>query len=99
MEGLPASVAGRLQTSAFTERALAYLQIDAGLTLIGAGGHLETYGLTGLRLGEPAAEQAVFLHGLLPLVETPYFLPSVQLANGRAPDLPFPLHPCINCLG
>src|SRR5260221_523284 len=91
MEGLPASVARRLQASAFGERAVAYLQIDAGLTLIGAGGHLETYGLTALRLGEPAAEQAVFLHGLLPLVETPYLLPSVELANGRAADLHFDL--------
>src|SRR5258707_1656200 len=89
MEGLPASVARRLQASAFGARAVAYLQIDAGLTLIGAGGHLETYGLTALRLGEPAAEQAIFLHGLLPLVETPYFLPSVELANSRAADLHF----------
>lgn len=91
MEGLPASVAGRLQALAFAERAVAYLQIDAGLTLIGAGGQLDAYGLTELRLGEPAAEQAVFLQGLLPLVETPYFLPSVELANGRAADLHFHL--------
>jgi class 3 adenylate cyclase len=91
MEGLPASVARRLQDLAFNERAVAYLQIDAGLALVGAGGHLETFGLTALRLGEAAAEQAVFLHGLLPLVETPYFLPSVELANGRAADLHFHL--------
>jgi class 3 adenylate cyclase len=91
MEGLPASVAGRLQALAFADRAVAYLQIDAGLALIGAGGELDAYGLTGLRLGEPAAEQAVFLQGLLPLVETPYFLPSVELANGRAADLHFHL--------
>src|SRR5438094_971619 len=68
MEGLPASVARRLQDLAFNERAVAYLQIDAGLALAGAGGHLETFGLTALRLGEAAAEQAVFLHGLLPQV-------------------------------
>src|SRR5258707_9535382 len=91
MEGLPASVARRSQASAFGDRAVAYLQIDADLTLIGAGGQLGAYGLTALRLGEPAAEQAVFLHGLLPLVETPYFLPSVELANGRAADLHFDL--------
>lgn len=89
MEGLPASVAQRLQALASSDRAVAYLQIDAGLTVIGAGGHLETYALTALRLGEPAAEQAFFLQGLLPLVETPYFLPSVELANGRAADLHF----------
>ena len=70
---------------------MAYLQIDAELALVGAGGHLETYGLTGLRLGEPAVEQAPFLEGLLPLLEAPYFLPSVELANGRAADLHFDL--------
>jgi class 3 adenylate cyclase len=89
MEGLPATVVQRLQALAYGERAVAYLQIGAGLTLIGAGGHLETYGLTALRLGEPAAEQAFFLEGLLPLAETPYLFPSVELANGRAADLHF----------
>src|SRR5260221_8146663 len=89
MEGLPASVAQRLQALTFGERAVAYLQIDAGLALVDAGGHLETYGLTALRLGEPAVAQAVFLEGLLPLAETPYCLPSVELANGRAADLHF----------
>jgi class 3 adenylate cyclase len=92
MEGLPASVAQRLQALAFGERAVAYLQIDAALlTLVGGGGHLDTYGLTALRLGEPAAEQAFFLEGLLPPVETPGFVPSVELANGRAADLHFDL--------
>lgn len=91
MEGLPATVAQRLEALAYGERAVAYLQIDADLALVGAGGHLETYGLTALRLGEAAADQAFFLQGLLPLVETPYFLPSVELANGRAADLHFHL--------
>jgi class 3 adenylate cyclase len=89
MEGLPASVARRLQDLAFGERAVAYLQIDADLALVGAGGHLDAYGLTALRLGEAAADQALFLQGLLPLAETPYVLPSVELANGRAADLHF----------
>src|SRR3954454_5650499 len=91
MDGLPASVARRLQELAFSGRAVAYLQIDARLSLVGAGGHLETYGLTGLRLGEAADEQAFFLQGLLPLAETPYFLPSIELANGHAADLHFHL--------
>ncbi len=89
MEGLPASVAERLQELTYQQRAVAYLQVDAGLTLVGAGGHLEAYGLAGLRLGEPAVEQAFFLEGLLPLVETPYVVPSVELAGGRAADLHF----------
>src|SRR5258707_11884768 len=89
MEDLPASVAQRLQALTFGERAVAYLQIDAGLALVAVGGHLETYGLTALRLGEPAVAQAFFLEGLLPPAETPYCLPAVELANGRAADLHF----------
>jgi serine phosphatase RsbU (regulator of sigma subunit) len=91
MEGLPRSLAERLQALTYSERAVAYLQIDAGLTLVGAGGHLDNYGLAAMRPGEPALEQAYFLEGLLPLVETPYFVPSVELASGRAADLHFHL--------
>jgi class 3 adenylate cyclase len=89
MEGLPATVAERLQASIFSERAVAYLHVDAGLTLVDAGGHLEAYGLAGLRSGEPVAEQAFFLEGLLPPLEKTDFVPSVELASGRAADLHF----------
>jgi sigma-B regulation protein RsbU (phosphoserine phosphatase) len=91
MEILPANVAEWLQSLTYGERAVAYLQLDAQLTLIGAGGHLENYGLAAVRLGQPAVEQAYFLEGLLPLIETPYFVPSVELAGGRAADLHFQL--------
>jgi len=89
MEGLPASVAEQLQALTYGERAVAYLQVDAELNLVGAGGHLEAYGLAGLRLGEPVAEQVFFLEGLLPPVETPYIVPSMELASGHAADLYF----------
>ena len=89
MESLPASLAERLRELTYNERAVAYLQVDAALTLVGAGGHLENYGLAAIRLGEPAVEQAFFLEGLLPLEETPYFVPSVELDCGRAADLHF----------
>ena len=91
MEGLPASLAERLRELTYYERAVAYLQIDAELILVGAGGHLENYGLAAMRLGEPAFEQTFFLEGLLPLEETPYFVPSVELDCGRAADLHFHL--------
>ena len=91
MEGLPASLAERLRELTYNERAVAYLQVDAALILVGAGGHLENYGLGAIRLGEPAVEQAFFLEGLLPLEETPYFVPSVELDCGRAADLHFHL--------
>lgn len=90
MEGLPATVAKQLQAVTYSERAVAFLQLDAALNLVDAGGHLDAYGLADLRLGEPAAEQAFFLEGLLlPPVETPCVVPSMELANGRAADLHF----------
>jgi serine phosphatase RsbU (regulator of sigma subunit) len=91
MHGLPATLAERLQTLTLSEKAVAYLQVADDMTLIDAGGALENYGLSALRLGEPAPEQAFFLEGLLPLLESPYFVPSVELAGGRAADLHFHL--------
>ena len=87
MDELPASVARRLQALIYGERAGAWLQIDGALVLVAAGGYLDAYGLTALRPGEPVLPQALFLEGLLPPVETEFFLPSVELANGRAADL------------
>src|SRR5215471_553693 len=89
MEGLPTTLVEGLQAAIYTGRAMAYLQVDAGLNLVGAGGHLEAYGLAGLRPNEPALEEAFFLEGLLPPVETPFVVPSVELAGGRAADLHF----------
>ena len=86
MMGLPRCVADALQIEITnSQRALAYLQVDAELTLVGAGGDLENYGLGSVRLGQPAREQALFLEGLLPLVETPFFMPSLELAVGASP--------------
>ncbi len=87
MGTLPAQVIDRLQALAFADRAIAYLQVDEALTLIGVGGHLDAYGLGTLRCGVPAVEQAAFLEGLLPLDETPYLVPSIELTKGRVADL------------
>jgi class 3 adenylate cyclase len=83
----PASVARRLQALIYGERSGAWLQIDGALALVAAGGHLDVYGLTKLSPGEPVIPQAIFLEGLLPPVEPKFFLPSLELANGRAADL------------
>src|SRR5258708_54557 len=89
MKGLPHGVADALQSATYSQRALAYLQVDAELTLVGAGGNLENYGLAAVQLGQSALDQAFFLEGLLPLVETPPFLPSVGLNGGSGPPLHF----------
>jgi serine phosphatase RsbU (regulator of sigma subunit) len=91
MEGLPRNLAERLENLIFSERSVAYLEIDADFVLVGAGGHLGNYGLAEVRTGEPVIEQAFFLEGLLPIVEDPYFVPSVELASGRSADLHFHL--------
>jgi len=56
---------------------------------MGADGHLDNYGLAAVRLGEAVVEQVYFLEGLLPLEESSYFVPSVELDSGRAADLHF----------
>ena len=89
MDSLPSTVNEQLQALIFSERAVAYLQVDAKLILTGAGGHLEAFGLAGLRLGEPATEQAFFLEGLLPLADPPYVVPSMELAGNHVADLHF----------
>lgn len=78
-----------LQAALWRDRAIAWLQIDAGLNLAGAGGRLESFGLSALRLGAPAVEQAFFLEGLLPVSDAPSLIPSVELGGGRAADLHF----------
>ena len=89
MEELPPSVAEQLRALLYDEKVLAWLRIDPALTLAGAGGDLRNFGLTELCPGQLAAEQAFFLEGLLPLPESPYFVPAVELPGGRAADLHF----------
>jgi class 3 adenylate cyclase len=89
MASLPAEVISRLKALAFAGRAVAWLRIDDSLALAEAGGDLEVYGLAAPHLGGAAAEQAPFLEGLLPLVETPWEMPSVEVARGRVADLHF----------
>jgi sigma-B regulation protein RsbU (phosphoserine phosphatase) len=89
MMSLPRIVTEALESVTFSQRALAYLQIDAKLTLAGAGGHLSHYGLDALQLGKQALPQVFFLEGLLPVMETPFFMPAVELGSGRAADLHF----------
>ena len=86
---LPPDLAERLYALVYADRALAYLQVDAALILAGAGGDLDHFGLGALQVGKAVLEQAFFLEGLLPLSESPYLVPSVELANGRATDVRF----------
>src|SRR6185503_15507560 len=90
MSDLPPSVADALEKAVYRERAVAYLQIDdRDLAVVGIGGDLANYGLERLRPGQPVLEHAFFLEGLLPLAETPYIVPAVEITGGRSADLHF----------
>jgi class 3 adenylate cyclase len=89
MSELPASIARRLETLTLTERRAAFLRIDETRVVVAAGGHLGAYGLAALCVGESVTTAAPFLEGLLPLDESPFLLPSVELGNGAVADLHF----------
>jgi class 3 adenylate cyclase len=89
MANPPAEVVARLQALAFAGRAIAWLRINDRLALAEAGGDLQAYGLATAQPGAGAAEQAPFLEGLLPLAETPWEMPAVEVARGRVADLHF----------
>ena len=82
MSTLPASVEQALHSDLLAQRSPAWLQVDTELALAGAGGCLHHYGLDGLRIGVPAAQQAAFLEGMLPLAESPLLIRAVEI--GRA---------------
>ncbi|MBL8542157.1 MAG: serine/threonine-protein phosphatase [Betaproteobacteria bacterium] len=92
MELLPPTVAESLRTLLYQQRALAYILVDNALDLVRAGGFLERYGLTGLRLQQPASSQIDFLEGMLPLAETPFLIRSMEMPSGRIADVHFFAH-------
>jgi sigma-B regulation protein RsbU (phosphoserine phosphatase) len=86
MVSLPPILAKRLQELTAEAKSLAYLHLDAEMTIAAAGGHLDRYGLDQVRIGDPVIEYAYFLEGLLPLEEPDYF-PAVELANNSVADI------------
>ena len=89
MDNLPANVAAWLRELAFSERAVAYLKIASDLNLVDAGGNLDQYGLADLQAGAPVLEQVYVLEGLLPLEESPYFVPEIEFLSGCSANLHF----------
>jgi len=89
MLDLPARISNSLFALVQTQRAVAHLLVDDTQTLVQAGGHLDHYGLSGLRCGEPACDQVPLLEGLLPLAETPFLIRSMEMPSGRVADVHF----------
>lgn len=84
---LPPDVVDLIVAATVQSRCPAWLAIDPDGRLADWGGDLAAYGLTDLVRDEPAVGQVVFLEGLLPPVDTPTLLPTVQTAPGVVADL------------
>ncbi|MDM0074751.1 SpoIIE family protein phosphatase [Variovorax sp. J2P1-59] len=89
MLDLPPRISDSLLMLLHAQRVLAHLVIDDAQNLVQAGGHLEHYGLDGLHSGGLASDQIPFLEGLLPLVETPFLIRSMEMPSGRVADVHF----------
>ena len=89
MLDLPARISDSLLMLLHAQRVLAQLVVDDAQNLVQAGGHLDHYGLTGLQSGGLASDQIPFLEGLLPLVETPFLIRSMEMPSGRVADVHF----------
>lgn len=89
MLDLPARISDSLLLLLHAQRVVAHLVIDDSQNLTQAGGHLDHYGLSGLQTGCPASDQIPFLEGLLPLVETPFLIRSMEMPSGRVADIHF----------
>ena len=87
MHDLPEQVSDSLLHLVYSQRFLAHAVIDEEETLIGAGGHLDHYGLDGLEVGRSASQQLYFVEGMLPLVETPFLIRSLGMPSGRIADV------------
>jgi len=89
MLDLPARISDSLLMLLHAQRVLAHLVVDDAQNLGQAGGHLAHSGLTGLQSGGLASDQIPFLEGLLPLVETPFLIRSMEMPSGRVADVHF----------
>src|SRR5262245_5059037 len=86
---LPVAISEWLLLQLRSQRAVAHLLVDAEQVLVDAGGDLDHYGLTGLQPQHEACTQLPFLEGLLPLQDTPFLLPSIEMPSGRVADIHF----------
>lgn len=87
IDELPPAVAIALLDLCLHQDTGAYLQIGKDGTLDDMGGELANFGLEGLMPGEPAAEQLLFLEGMLPLGDAPLTLAAVEIAADHYADI------------
>lgn len=87
MADIPHAVIKYIIQFIIEERSLAYLLVKKDGSLLAWGGKLADYGITNLRQGVQVCEQVFFLEGLLPLDDSPLFLPLVKIEVGICLDI------------
>jgi signal transduction histidine kinase len=87
MLALPAPVRDFLPANIQKTRSPAYLVVDKRGRLRAWGGNLFTYGIAHPRKGTPVTRSVYFLEGLLPLDDSPLYLPCVETASGIFADI------------
>jgi phosphoserine phosphatase RsbU/P len=87
MLNLPPRISDWLLHLVKSQLSVAYLLVDGEQILVNAVGDIENYRLAGLQHHQPVCDQLPFLEGMLPLEETTFFIPSMELSGGRVADV------------
>ncbi|MBD2596939.1 hypothetical protein BCD64_17955 [Nostoc sp. MBR 210] len=87
MADIPNAVILYILNFIIEERSLAYLLVNKNGGLEGWGGKLAEYGITNLSPGIQVCEQIFFLEGLLPIDDSPLFLPLIKIAASICADV------------
>ncbi|PPS39172.1 adenylate/guanylate cyclase domain-containing protein [Chroococcidiopsis sp. TS-821] len=83
----PIPVLNYIQAFTVGERDLAYLLVNNQGLITQWGGKLENYGIKNLQQGDCLEEKVFFLEGILPIDNSPIFLPCVKTECGVAADI------------
>ncbi|AFZ00388.1 hypothetical protein [Calothrix sp. PCC 6303] len=84
---VPESIITYILNFMLESRSLAYVLVSKEGNPSTWGGKLATYGIINLCQDENVGEQILFLEGLLPLDDSPLFLPQVQPEEGICADV------------
>lgn len=87
MLNLPANIDDFMLKLVSETRSPAYLTVQNDGVLSDFGGNLTVYGIHGLQKDQRAADQVLFLEGMLPLESSPMFLPYVKTDSGLYADV------------
>ncbi len=87
MLDIPIPIMNHLLNFLLENRSLAYLLVQKDGCLLKWGGNLAAYGISNLQNGEIIVQKIFFLEGLLPLDDSPLFLPCMQTEYGICADV------------